>query len=167
MIDNDPGSLFTSGKVAMMMGGDWNTNKYYEALKGDLEVAKLPKGKQVGNIIHGIGWIINAKTKYPDQSWEFLKWLGSKEAALIQANTGTVIPAFNGTQDFWVKSFPISAQLFIDMAADASPYPVTAYPVWEASVETHIANIWLDAEKPEAGLKAAQAEIDKVLSGGK
>ncbi|WP_176705926.1 ABC transporter substrate-binding protein [Paenibacillus hemerocallicola] len=165
MIDNKPGPLFKSGKVAMITGGSWNARSYYDALKEKLDVAVLPKQKQEGNIIHGIGWTINAKTKNPNEAWEFVKWLGSKDVAMMQANAGAVIPAFNGTQDTWVKSLPYNLKVFIDMTKSSTPYPISNNVEWEDPVGAHISNIWLDKEKAADGMKAAQNEANKIMAG--
>lgn len=165
MTENDPTQLFQSGKVAMIYSGSWMAKPYYEVLKDKVDVAILPHQIQEGNIIHGIGWVTNAKTKNPDQVWEVIKWLGSKEVAETQAQTGTVIPAFNGTQDAWVKSMPLNLQVFMDMTKVALPYPTAFDAEWETPISTHTTNIWLAKEKVAEGMKAAQEEANKILSG--
>ncbi|WP_135546650.1 ABC transporter substrate-binding protein [Paenibacillus cymbidii] len=167
MIDNKPGALFKSGKVAMMTGGSWNARGYYDALKEKLDVAVLPKMKQEGNIIHGIGWVMNAKSKNQNEAWEFVKWLGSKDVAMMQAEVGAVIPAFNGTQDTWVKSLPYNLKVFIDMTKTSTPYPISNNVEWEDPIAAHISNIWIDKEKVADGMKAAQDEANKIMAEAK
>ncbi len=164
MTDNDPTQLFQSGKVAMIMSGSWMAKPYYEALKDKVDVAEMPQKKADGNIIHGIGWVTNAKTKHPDAAWEFVKWLGSKEVALMQAESGTVIPAYNGTAETWVKALPMNLQIFIDSTKVAVPYPSTPDAQWETPIFTHTTNIWLNKETPADGMKAAAKEANEVLS---
>jgi multiple sugar transport system substrate-binding protein len=163
MTDNNPTQLFQSGKVAMIMSGSWMAKPYYEAMKDKVDVAELPQKKKDGNIIHGIGWVTNAKTKNPDAVWEFIKWLGSKEVALMQAESGTVIPAFNGTAESWVKALPMNLKIFIDSTKVAVPYPSTPDAQWETPVFTHTTNIWLNKVKPEEGMKAVAKEANAVL----
>jgi multiple sugar transport system substrate-binding protein len=164
MTENDPMQLFQSEKVAMIMTGSWMAKPFYDALKDKVDAATLPHQAQKGNVIHGIGWVTNAKTKHPDQVWEVIKWLGSEQVAKIQADTGTVIPAFNGTQNAWIKSMPMNLKVFMDMTQYALPYPTANDAEWETPVTTHITNIWLNKEKPAAGMKAAQTEANAILS---
>jgi multiple sugar transport system substrate-binding protein len=165
MTENDPEALFQSGKGAMIADGSWMAAPFYASLKDKLGVAVLPMHKKTGNVVNGIGWSMNAKTKHADAAWEFLKYLGSKDAALIQADSGTVIPAFNGTQDNWVKSIPsMNLQIFIDQMKDAVPVPNYKNPQWAEPLNTHFGNIWLNKEKPEQAMKQAQTELNAILS---
>ncbi|TJY39838.1 sugar ABC transporter substrate-binding protein [Cohnella pontilimi] len=164
MTDNDPLQLFQSGKVAMIMSGSWQAKPYYDALKDKVDVQMLPSHMKSGNIIHGVAWVGNANSKHPDEVWEVLKYLGSKEVAMLQAETGTVIPAFNGTQDAWVKSMPLNLKIFIDSTSIAEPYPSAFDPEWETPVNTHLTNIWLNKETPSDGLKKITEESNKVLA---
>ena len=52
--------------------------------KDRVDVAVLPKGKQRAVIFNGLGNVIAANTKYPEEAWQFLKFLSSEEAHLIQ-----------------------------------------------------------------------------------
>jgi multiple sugar transport system substrate-binding protein len=127
MTDTAPLNLFESGKTAMYYGGSWDaaefsTNDY---TKSKVDVAVLPKGVKQATIIHGLANVVSAKTAHPDQAWQFVKFLGSKDAAQILGQHG-VIPAFDGTQDAWVKANPeFHLQVFLDELAYAVPYPVS------------------------------------------
>ena len=56
----------------------------------------------------------------------FVGYLGSEEAQLIQAETGTVIPAMIGMQQIWVESIPsMNLQVFVDALEYAVPIPST------------------------------------------
>lgn len=167
LTDNDPLQLFQSGKVAMIMSGSWQAKPYYDALKDKVDVQMLPSHQKSGNIIHGVAWIGNANTKHPDEVWEVLKYLGSKDVAMLQAKTGTVIPAYNGTQDAWVKAMPMNLKIFIDSTQIAEPYPTAFDPEWETPLNTHLTNIWLNKESPADGLKKITEEANAVLAATK
>ena len=101
MTDTDVDTMFQSGKVAMIYEGSWAATQFNGVpyAKANAQVAPMPKGAQPGGVTNGLANVISAKTAHPDQAWEFVKFLGSKRAADIQAETGTVIPAYNGTAD--------------------------------------------------------------------
>ncbi|KHK95743.1 hypothetical protein LK09_18095 [Microbacterium mangrovi] len=118
---------FTSGKLAMVMDGDWETTPYHQAFGDKLGVVKLAAGPKSNQcVIHGLGNVISATTKNKDAAMAFVAFLGNRASALVQADAGVVIPAFNGSQDVWAKSIPgLDLQLFLDEARTASPYPIS------------------------------------------
>jgi multiple sugar transport system substrate-binding protein len=148
MTDTAPLQLFQSGKVAMYYGGSWraialNQNDY---TKNRVDVAPLPAGKQQAVVIHGLANVVYAKSKHPDQAWELAKFLSSAQAADILAQTGTVIPAYQGTQDAWVKSMPqFHLQVFIDALKYTVPYPISKNTAaWQADEKKFLTQAWAD-----------------------
>jgi multiple sugar transport system substrate-binding protein len=117
--------LFPGGKIAMMLSGSWMA-KAYSDLEFEVDVAPLPQGKQRATVIHGLGNVIWSKTQNPEAAWEWVKFLGSKEAQQIAAETGAVIPAYDGLADLWLESVTdVNAQVFIDELEYA--YPVFVF----------------------------------------
>lgn len=127
--DTDGFVRFQNGKAAMMWGGNWRISGLLDsAVKDDVTVAELPLAPsgERKTVIHGVGNVMNAKAKNPEAAQAFLSYLGSEEAALIQAASGAANPAFTGTQQDFVDSAPgYNLQVFEDAAAEYS----TAYPV--------------------------------------
>ncbi|GAB3972647.1 sugar ABC transporter substrate-binding protein [Actinoallomurus acanthiterrae] len=146
MTDTFPAQLFESGKIAMYYAGSWNVSEFAKTstTKNDVDVTILPKGNKRAVVIHGLGNVVYAKTKHPKEATQFLEFLGSKEAADIQARTGTVIPAFNGTQEAWVKSTPqYHLQSFLDEVAYAVPLPTSKNSdVWQTKEPILLADAW-------------------------
>jgi multiple sugar transport system substrate-binding protein len=168
MTDTTPESMFESGKIAMLYGGSWASTEFAknEYTKDKVDVAVLPQGKERATVIHGLGNVISANTKNPKEAWEFVKFLGSKEAADIQAKTGTVIPAYTGTQDSWVKSTPnFHLQVFIDELAYAKPYPVSKNTAaWNDAMMKMFIPAWSGQQSAEAGSKAVAQKMNQLLA---
>ena len=118
---------FTSGKLAMVMDGDWETAPYHQAFGDKLGVVSLAQGPKSNQcVIHGLANVISATTKNPEAAMAFVTFLGNRSSALVQAEAGAVIPAFNGSQDIWATSIAgLDLQLFLDEAKVASPYPIS------------------------------------------
>src|SRR3569623_2478 len=106
--DTDPLSLFTSGKVAMYYGGSWDPVAIAQipAAKAFTGLAPLPKGATSNFYSYGVANSIYFNTPHPQEAWEFVNFLSSKQANEIQAMTGTVIPAFKGEAGNYVKGLP-------------------------------------------------------------
>jgi multiple sugar transport system substrate-binding protein len=162
-VENDPSQLFMSNKVAMIINGSWMVRPYYNAMGDNVDVSPLFRGKERGFVSHGIGWVANAATKHPKETWELLKFLGSEEAARIQAETGLVIPAYKGTQDKWIESAPMRLQEFFDQTQYAIPYPTAHTAEWENPMYEHFTNIWIGQESVEEGMKRMQEQADAIL----
>ncbi len=126
-LSETPGvTMFESGKSAMYYGGSWIQAQFAknDAIKDIVDVTVLPKGKQKATIIHGLGVAMSANTKHPAEVWKFIEYMSSKEAHEILGSSGTMIPAFNGTQEAWINSTPnFNLKSYIDAAQDAVPLP--------------------------------------------
>jgi len=162
---SDPwGQLFPGGKIAMIMAGSWMSKTYNDA-EPNIDVAPLPKSKQQATVIHGLANVVWSGSKHQAEAVEFVKFLGSKDAEQILAESGVVIPAYKGLQDTWVKALPdMHLQVFIDGLSYSVPYPSAAKGMeWSTKIqevlnETWIGNVPID----EACAKAAE-EANAVL----
>jgi multiple sugar transport system substrate-binding protein len=166
MASIDPSTqLFPGGKVAMISAGSWMVKPYAESGL-NIDVAPLPEGKQRATIIHGLGNVIWSGTAHPQEAWEWIKFLGSEEAAQIQAESGTVIPAYAGMQEVWVNSVPaMKLQTFIDALDYAVPYPTAAQGMeWNAKVAEVLTEVWMGNTPPDNMCADSAAAANAVLS---
>jgi multiple sugar transport system substrate-binding protein len=151
MTDTAPLNLFESGKLAMYWGGSWDAKEFSgnDATKTGVDVAPLPAGVKKATIIHGLANVVFAHTSHPAQAEKFAAFLGSQQAAQIEADTGTVIPAYNGTQQSWVKAYPqYHLQSFLDELPDAVPYPISKNTAaWNTLETTELTKAW-DGSEP-------------------
>lgn len=146
--ETDPLAMLTSGKVAMYYCGSWEPEEIAAVPygKANINVAPLPKGP-AGNrefYANGLGNVIEAKTKHPQQAWQFVQFLGSKRAAQIQAKTGTVIPAVKGAAAPYAKAFPeFDMQVFLDSLPNSTLYPSSKNTLaWQDYAIQQFANAW-------------------------
>lgn len=158
MTDTLPLQWFESGKTAMFYGGSWNVAEFKnnDYTKDKVDVAPLPEGKERAVVIHGLANVISANTDHADAAWKFVKYLGSEEAAKTQAETGTVIPAYAGTQQAWVDASPdYDLQIFLDATGYAKPLPVSSNTAaWNAAEAKYLTEAW--AGRTDVAAAAAQ-----------
>ena len=165
MTDTAPRQFFESGKAAMMYDGSWMASVFNEALPDKVGVAVLPEGKERATIIHGTSHAIATNTKHPDEAWKLVEFLGSEEASLMFSESGSFIPAFNGTQDAWVEKLPdMNLQAFIEMLDYAVAYPANDNtPEWQAMESEILPKAWTGEQSTEDTLNELDEEIEKIL----
>lgn len=168
MTDTNPEDFFLSGKVAMFQNGSWAAIAYGDNadIADTVNVAPLPEGPE-GNqsVIHGVGNVANAKSPHLAEAQAFAAFASGEEAAQIQAESGTVIPAFNGAQQAWVDALPqYDLQVYIDALDTAVPYPVSKNTSAWTSIESEVlSQVWSGAVAPAEGLKDLAEQMQTAL----
>lgn len=159
-------SLFMSGKVAMQVGGSWKCNTYATAESMNLDVAELPAGKQRACLCGGMGWVMSATSADSEPAQRLLSYLAGYDANVIQAESGAAIPAYEGSQEPWVKTFPqFNAQAFVN-AADygfSSQYCSTRSE-WIQTESEWLVKVFNLELSPEEGCKGAAEAINAILA---
>lgn len=168
MTDTDPDTMFQAGKVAMIYEGSWAVAQWNQVpyAKANVNVAPLPRFNQPGGVTNGLANVISAKTAHPAEAEQFLAFLGSKQAADIQARTGTVIPAYKGTAQEWVKSSPnYDLSVFADELKVATPMPASLNTkVWRTYATNEFTKAWTGAVSVPAAAHAAATEMNQELA---
>jgi multiple sugar transport system substrate-binding protein len=136
---------YGAGGSAMVTEGDWNTNAYM-TLKGvKTAVAPTPVGPdgKRASVFNGLADSIYVGTKHPNESWAWVKFLGSAQCQDIVAGEAVVFPA--------VKSSLAKAEA----AFTAKGYDMSAFTVHVTDGTTHLAPIAKHWPELDALMKAA------------
>lgn len=161
--------LFSSGKLAMMFGGDWIAADFAnnEYTVDRVDVAPLPQGEQRAVILHGSSNAISAQSEHPEEAWEFVKFLGGLEAAEIQSRGGASgPPAYLGAADFWVETKPMfNLGVFVDQVPYGVLYPHSVNTnAWIASQNEVLAQAWAGEITVEEAAQQVAEEMDAILA---
>jgi multiple sugar transport system substrate-binding protein len=158
---------FLSGKLAMYQGGDW----FRAALIGskiekDVTVVPLPKGKVQATVIHGVSNVVAASSQNKEAAQALQAYLASEPAQQQQGDMGAVIPAFNGTQQGFVKSMPgADLQVFLDELDYAKPLPISKNTAAWNALETKLLPDAFSGAKPVADvMNELAAQMDQALA---
>ncbi len=157
-------NMFLSGKAAMLTDGSWLAKNFYEAMGDKLGLAPLPKNKQRGVMIHGLAFVGAAKTKYPEQVWEFLKYCATPEAQRAQA--GVIIPAYKGMEQGYYDMVP---QLPLKILTDAVSYSYSNFiPLRNAAevskaINDEYINMFMGLKDVETALNDAQKNATEAF----
>lgn len=168
--DTKPLDMFNNGKSAMFWSGDWTAPEIAEAYKDSMDsigVIDLPAKEKQATVIHGLSWVASSQTKNAAAALALVKHMASKESQEVEAKNGTAIPAYTGTQQPWVDSYPEwDCKIFVDAAETyAVPYPVSKNTdVW-ANAEADYVNPAFSGEKPvEEAAKELADFMNKALA---
>lgn len=172
--DTAADNMFESGKIAMIYEGSWAAAEFAGVpyTKANADVAPLPKLAQPGGVSNGLANVMSAKTQHPDQAWKWLEFLGSKHAADVQAKTGIVIPAYNGTAQEWATDSPVAKlynlQPFADELKVATAYPSSQNTsAWGDAIVTELNKAYTGDETAAQAAKNAAAIMNKALAAEK
>lgn len=170
--------MFFSGEGAMYFAGNWdliNLCTTYEDMNGKWDVAVLPKcpapasGEGRASISNSVSYATAAEGKNKELAMDFLKFLGSEEAQKIQGESGAAIPAYNGLEDAWVKSFADKGyELTLENLIGEFDYSVKyvnnpSRPSWEPKVEQTMLDIYAGTVTVDEGIDKMQAIVTEAM----
>jgi multiple sugar transport system substrate-binding protein len=161
MASSPQSELLQSGKLAMAVDGSYMTPVFFKEAYGleNIDVAPLPKGKQRATTSNALANVMSATSKNKEAAAKWINYLASEEVNTKIAESGVVIPARNGTQEAWVKSYPDkNIQVFVDAVEYAVPLPNNKNGMSAVAIETEIFN---EAWTGNKTVKEAAAEYVK------
>ena len=164
MADNKPNDMFASGKAAMIWAGTWNTTNYAKnnPNPSDLDLTDLPKKDKQATVIHGLANVVAKNSKNVAAAKAFVQFLGSKRGAEIEGAAGVTLPAYEGTQEKYLETYPDwNVKVYPDSAQNyAFPYPVSKNTNAWAGLEAEILGPAFAGEVPVE--QAAKQMADKM-----
>jgi multiple sugar transport system substrate-binding protein len=149
--------LFLSGKIAMFLSGRWSTMTLWNAANAPKwDIAPVPAispEKRTTRTSAG-AHAIAKDTKHPEEAWELLKYLSSKEAYDFLSASGVIIPAYKpvAESDTFLQpgKDPAHAQIFLDAMSYAKFEPISVnYPKVEDVMYAGLGSVW-DGSKTAA-----------------
>jgi len=132
----DPASqnnaLFAAGKIAMQIGGDWETTGTYAAVgkKFKIGVIPLPAGPNgTWSVFNGLIDAVNPHTPHFQQAWELEQWLGSAASQKIMGKGGFVWPAIPSLDplfaQYWASKGVSMSGFLSESKGHLTPWPNT------------------------------------------
>ena len=162
----------------MYFAGSWdlvNLCKTYEDMNGAWDVAVLPKcpdpesGDGRASISNSVSYATSAKGKKKEAAMDFLAYLGSEEGQRLQGETGVAIPAYNGLEDTWAKTFAengydIHPENILPMFDYCVKYLTNpSRPAWEPKVEVGVLDIYAGNISVEDGIENIQDIVTEEI----
>ncbi|WP_454112105.1 ABC transporter substrate-binding protein [Microbacterium aurum] len=169
--DTEAETLFEQGKIGMYSSGAYWALQLYnnKDIAPNIGVAPLPTGTQKATVTSGIANVGYAGTKHPEAVKKFLLFASGPEAADIQAESGAVLPAYEGGEQKWMAAMPefTDLQVFIDAKEYSVPLPVQGNAAeWQGEQTKYLTDAWNGTTSVANATKAYADAIDKVLAAG-
>lgn len=168
--------MFQSDKVAMITDGSWWAKAFSEnELIGDhigTVLMPLMKDKHIG-YSHGLSIAMSSKTKNPEETWAFIKFMTSKDSQDYIASNGVVIPAYLESQALWASSATFNK---VDVSAHIRSLEGDIVPMahsrktqqWHTMANTELNEYWSGADKDlKSVLKRVSDNMNDILSKNK
>jgi multiple sugar transport system substrate-binding protein len=168
---NQDVSLFTAGKVAMDVEGDWFTHTIASAAKFPFGVLPVPAGPGGRwSFTNGLIDAVNAHTPHQAAAWQLEQWLGSKTSESIMGSGGYIWPgiaSIDGTfLDYW-KAKGIDVSPFLDEAEDSAHLETLPVAPQAGQVIVSLAQdlgpAWLGQEPVAQAVSTAAKDADQQL----
>ena len=116
------GPALAQKKSAMIMAGGW-VIPFMAQNAPDVKygMVPLPKGKQYGNLLFTVAYVLNKDSKHKDQAMEVSKYLTGKDGLKLVADSGLAIPSRQSMANEYAAKFPDRKTLI-----DATPNSTVA-----------------------------------------
>ena len=153
---------FATGKAAFYNNGRWNVPLFRRS-QFKWDVMLMPKQKQRAQFLSGSIFGVAKTTKYPNESWELLKFISGKPAQTTMTDLGLLFPSRTSIakSDAFLKSTPpASNDVYLKDVEVARILPMhPRYPDMEREVNALITGV-LNGEKTAA--QAGKEMTEKV-----
>lgn len=169
--ENREEGCMQNGLAAMSMQGAWMIPAFAknDYVAKNFAIAKLPKDAKTGrrmSIYNGLGWAISANTKLPEEAWQLVEYLGSKEAQHKQAELGITMSAYKNTSDLWVKHYKaFDVKPYLDMMDDLIIRPYSKNTItWENSLIDYMTKVYSKELTVEDACKEFTKKMNSILA---
>lgn len=145
LTDDDARQQFSIGMAGMIVGGSWNPGVFNDQFTSteDWETAYLPlpdsgRAGKTKRYNPGDRYTFSAQTEYPEECWEFLKWLYSVEVMteMYEKGMGVMGVADANTGDSEVRGVSLLAPTEDEQVPPPEPELPQQTPDWVTVYQT-------------------------------
>lgn len=161
--------LLLSGKVAMIVDGSYQTPVIFadEFGKENIDVAPIPKGpKDRVTTSNSVANVVYSGSKHKEAAKKFVEYLSTKESMEKVAESGVVIPSYEGSADAWTQAYPDkNLKVFVDAVDYAVALPKYKNSSAATAIEQEPINqIWKGEVTVEEGAKDIAKQANEILA---
>jgi len=161
---------FANGRVAMIIAPSWRAFDIKQ-INPNLRFRIAPIPQLPGNTVTWASyWVegVSAKTKYPKQAWEFVKYLTSRDAAAKLYSTAATVRGFGEPYALVEMGKTLESDAYVSAyisgASDAKSFPLASL-TWDNGLNDKLVKYLEDAINSVAGGTAPSAALTTMASG--
>jgi len=162
---------FETGKVAMMLEGSYMVPGFQAITEFEWDIAHKPKGPAGrSSSIYSAGFGISPTCKYPDQGWEFVKYM-TYEGSETLAALGYSMPSRKSIAEkpgIYVgaeKTKGKNVAVFMEAREFARFFELTlTWPQQNAILSAELDKVWLGQTTAKEATATIAAQIDELLA---
>jgi len=163
-------SLMAAGKVAMAGGGRWPVLQMTKAGFYDFDIQYFPKWREQVTEFGLGGVVILTSSRYPQEAWQWAKFLSSKGAHELMTKVGQSIPARRSVAESpaMFELPPKNAKIFYESILGPNAKPVPSPPTYnriEAAWRRYLGRVLANEMAPTAALQECEKEFTDILAG--
>ena len=154
------------GQLAMWNNGPWFINNFKNSYpETEIATIPLPKGKQDGASAGGTLLAISPQTKYPNEAWEFIKFMTSQSVLKTWSTRGYFMPTRSKIleepifQESPMKAFSDSAMRPNSRILGQYPEVPTMFQILHGSMQ----EVFLGLKSPKEALDATAKKWTEIL----
>jgi len=162
---------FETGKVGLMLEGSYMVPGFQQITDFEWDIAHKPKGPTGrSSIIYSAGFGISPTCKYPDQGWEFVKFM-TYEGSEMLATLGYSMPSRKSIASkpgIYVgaeKTKGKNVSVFMEAREYARFFELTlSWPQQLAILTPELDKVWLGQSSAEEATARIATQIDELLA---
>ncbi|MBV7391424.1 sugar ABC transporter substrate-binding protein [Enterococcus sp. ALS3] len=160
--------LLIAGKVAMIVDGSYQAPVIFEDEYGreNIDIAPLPQGKERATTSNSLSNVVYAGSEHKEEAKKWVEFLSEKKQMETVAESGVVIPSYEGSAEAWVDAYPEkNLQVFLDAVDYAVPFSNYKNSSAATAIEQDIMNeVWSGDKTVEEGCKEIETKANEILA---
>lgn len=156
-------SMFTAGKVAMILDGQWQQDTMNARATFDWRIAvpPAPKGKKFVGALGGWNLAINKASKSKDAAFRLIEYLTTNKE--VQKTINSLAPAMRVAGEEFVKEKRKQPDVILETLNSGRPRPISPVYPQVSDIEQELVQAILSGTPVEEALQKAQQDIENVV----
>jgi multiple sugar transport system substrate-binding protein len=159
---------FAQGKASLYNNGRWNVPNFRRS-QFKWDVMLMPKQKQRAQFLSGSIFGVAKSSKYPNESWELLKFINGKDAQNTMTQLGLLFPSRMSIakSDAFLKSTPpASNEVYLKDVEVARILPMhPRYPEMQTEVDKIAEEVLAGTKTAAQAGKEMNEKVNLLLKG--
>lgn len=163
---NSGSEMFGSGKVAMVIEGNWAIPFLTETFpKLEFATAEVPSiNDKKGTMVFTVAYVMNKQSQHKAEAWELISYLTGKEGMSKWTETGFALPTRKSVAQKLAYNQDPLRSAFVAGVDYAMPWQAGKYPAAVMNnFDNHFVSVMLGQQQPQQAMQQAQSEANKLI----